>query len=332
VTYDPIPASASSFLTAPGQYADLIAFKLRQDPGLPVLAIASSPPATGAEVVMIGKGRNRGAWNGVDGWLSGAGSAMRWGTNRVAGANQNVTLLSWTSRVFWTDFTETPPPQVTPHEAQAAVGDSGGAAFVWNGDAWDLGGVLFAVGSQTEGSARFGDQTLAVDLSLYRSAILAVTTRPACSDALDDDADGLVDFPNDPGCASADDLDERSPLLACDDGADSDLDGKADYLALGGGDPGCASPASTRENPRCQDGLDNDNAPGIDFDGGASLDLDQNGFIDAQFNAATPAVAQPDPFCTSASKERESPRSCGLGFEIAFLAPWLARLARNRRA
>src|SRR5690606_14278812 len=43
-----------------------------------------------------------------------------------------------------------------------------------------------------------------------------------CSNGLDDDGDGLADFPNDPGCASLDDLSERSPLLPCDDGVDND--------------------------------------------------------------------------------------------------------------
>jgi len=53
-----------------------------------------------------------------------------------------------------------------------------------------------------------------------------------CSDGLDDDGDGLVDFPDDPGCFDA----------------DSDL-----------------------EDPHCQDGIDNDGQLGTDFDGGASV-------------------------------------------------------------
>jgi len=54
---------------------------------------------------------------------------------------------------------------------------------------------------------------------------------PACANGIDDDGDGLVDFPADPGCQSFD---------------------------------------STRENPQCQDGIDNDGDGGIDFDGGKS--------------------------------------------------------------
>ncbi len=48
---------------------------------------------------------------------------------------------------------------------------------------------------------------------------------PACSDGVDNDADGLVDYPNDPGCASP--LSEWEVPL-CDDGFDNDLDGEID--------------------------------------------------------------------------------------------------------
>ena len=231
VPYDAIPGTTSSFETAPGQLADLIVFKLREDPGLPALAIASAPPPIGAAVVMIGNGRNRGAattWNGIDGWLWGAGYAMRWGTNLVGSAPANVTIGSTVTRAFWTEFTQSPPPQVTAHEAQAAVGDSGGGLFVKNGGTWQLGGVLFAIApfeGQPASSAFYGNLTYAVDLSFYRSAILAVTTRPACNDGIDDDGDGLVDFPADPGCASLLDATETS-----DGPLDSDGDGVADSL------------------------------------------------------------------------------------------------------
>jgi len=148
VLYDAIPGTTSSFETAPGQLADLIVFKLREDPGLPALAIGSAPPPIGAAVVMIGNGLNRGAatsWNGIDGWFWGAGAALRWGTNLVGSAPGDVTLGSKVSRAFWTEFTQAPPSQVTAHEAQAATGDSGGGLFVKTGGSWKLRGVLFAI-------------------------------------------------------------------------------------------------------------------------------------------------------------------------------------------
>jgi hypothetical protein len=56
---------------------------------------------------------------------------------------------------------------------------------------------------------------------------LAIIPGPAtaCIDGLDNDGDGFTDYPDDPGCADADDLSERSPLLICDDGSDNDGDG-----------------------------------------------------------------------------------------------------------
>lgn len=73
---------------------------------------------------------------------------------------------------------------------------------------------------------------------------------PACSNGIDDDCDGLVDFAGgDPGCASASDDDERGAGLVCDDGIDNDNDGLIDYVApeCGGGDPGCESPFDSTE-------------------------------------------------------------------------------------
>ena len=92
---------------------------------------------------------------------------------------------------------------------------------------------------------------------------------------MDQDGDGLTDFPADPGCASASDPDERSPTLACDDGLDDDGDGYVDAGMPAGSawdpDPGCRSSTWPFEDPQCQDGRDNDNQPGIDFDSDVSI-------------------------------------------------------------
>ncbi|HLE97654.1 MAG TPA: S8 family serine peptidase [Candidatus Thermoplasmatota archaeon] len=68
----------------------------------------------------------------------------------------------------------------------------------------------------------------------------------ACADGADNDGDGLVDYPADPGCSSASDTDEFNappPPAACADGADNDGDGLVDYPA----DPGCSSATDTDE-------------------------------------------------------------------------------------
>ena len=152
-----------------------------------------------------------------------------------------------------------------------------------------------------------------------------------CQNGVDDDGDGLADFPGDPGCTSAADFLETEATLICDDGADNDGDRLADYPT----DPGCKNPSSVRENPQCQDGRNNDNQAGIDFDGGASLDLDpQDGFIDVEFNASMPAVTTPDSQCNAAWKNLEAAPSgsrCGLGFELALVLPLVLSLWQRRR-
>lgn len=53
----------------------------------------------------------------------------------------------------------------------------------------------------------------------------------------------------------------------CNDGVDNDGDGFIDYPD----DPGCRDPSWATEAPKCQDGVDNDGKIGTDFDGGESV-------------------------------------------------------------
>jgi hypothetical protein len=152
---------------------------------------------------------------------------------------------------------------------------------------------------------------------------------PACSNGIDDDGDGLEDLA-DPGCASASDLDERSPTLPCDNGADDDGDGRKDFdprthadvpnFTAGRGDPGCKDPSAPRENPKCQNGINDDNQKGTDFDGGVSVLGAGNG---------NPQGA--DPECVNKPwKSEEKSSGCGLGFEVALvLFPIYARWRRR---
>ena len=71
----------------------------------------------------------------------------------------------------------------------------------------------------------------------------------ACDNGADDDGDGAVDYPADPGCESPADDDEEDPqALACGDGADNDGDGRIDHPD----DPGCASPRDPSEASACE--------------------------------------------------------------------------------
>lgn len=72
---------------------------------------------------------------------------------------------------------------------------------------------------------------------------------PQCTDGIDNDGDGAIDFPADSGCTSATDNTEApnptpppSEPLQCNDGVDNDADGKVDLL-----DPGCLSSTDNNE-------------------------------------------------------------------------------------
>ena len=102
-----------------------------------------------------------------------------------------------------------------------------------------------------------------------------------CLNQIDDDGDGLVDFPHDPGCQSARDEDEGlfgqrwgqgvpvNPLAtpACADEIDNDGDGFIDYPE----DAGCHGRGDLDESPTegpptaCEDDRDNDGNGAIDY-------------------------------------------------------------------
>ncbi len=94
----------------------------------------------------------------------------------------------------------------------------------------------------------------ATTLESVLSDICTVRSVRACSDGLDNDGDGLTDFPEDPGCSSAGDNDETD--VECSDGVDNDGDGDVDWPE----DLECSGPDGTTEGgpPQCNDGLDND--------------------------------------------------------------------------
>jgi large repetitive protein len=83
-----------------------------------------------------------------------------------------------------------------------------------------------------------------------------VCSKHVCNDGVDDDGDGKLDYPTDPGCTSPDDDDESDPCPGagcpeCADGIDNDGDGKIDYPA----DPTCTSASSASESCVSTDGV-----------------------------------------------------------------------------
>ncbi|MFM1996231.1 MAG: hypothetical protein RLZZ111_618 [Planctomycetota bacterium] len=188
----------------PGKSAatDLYMYRLASPPpGLPAVTIATTAAVPGDAVTMIGVGRDRGAftewsvntgttpwaWTEVSsggdaaGYQTLSGRSMRWGTNSVLASGlwlddgfADVNMLS-------TDFTFSGTPST---EAQAAYGDSGGAVFRKTGSAWELSGLMLAVGGfsgqpDPGTHALYGNVTYAADLSFYRSQIVSIVPEPS---------------------------------------------------------------------------------------------------------------------------------------------------------
>ncbi len=120
-----------------------------------------------------------------------------------------------------------------------------------------------------------------------KAVAVAAAATPQCSDGVDNDGDGKIDFPADPGCSSATDDSEAGGGPQCSDGIDNDGDGKIDFPA----DKGCTSASDTSEagdgtdsrgaaesgDSQCDDGKDNDGDgvidaadPGCHTDGNAN--------------------------------------------------------------
>jgi len=127
---------------------------------------------------------------------------------------------------------------------------------------------------------------------------------PQCSDGVDNDGDGLVDYPDDLGCSDAnDDTEDSTPQPQCDDGRDNDGDGKTDYPA----DPGCFASLADSEEDDCPSGPSCPQcANGIDDDGNGKTDYpDDSGCMSA----------------SDAFEFTENPVACGANLMIKNLPP-----------
>ncbi|MBW2360796.1 MAG: hypothetical protein JRG84_07835 [Deltaproteobacteria bacterium] len=213
VSYPYVPDSKIRIDDGMGNLADLIVFQIDPAPAWALLPINGEPDISGEPVIMIGRGKGRGASqtachptkNGYL-WLL-TSQTMRWGENLVD-AYENVDDTDAFSTLF--------DQSGLTHEAQAALGDSGGGVFVKNGGQWELAGVMFATLEpgcvQPPDSAFHGNLTYASDLAAYREQIISIV-RPECADEIDNDGDLLVDYPDDPDCTDEFDDQEKGPLV-----------------------------------------------------------------------------------------------------------------------
>jgi len=231
--------------TAPAVQADLQLFQLRQSPDLPPLRLATSAPRTETQVVMIGSGLDRSpsltGWSRIwtivplgdashAGYQPAPGKAIRWGTNRIAATDLLTRMGKRVSRCFATLFDGGLP---TPHEAQAASGDSGGPVFAKNGDGeWELVGILSTISqhqTQPRNLTVYGNATYAVDIHAYREQIEEIL-----ASSPDQDRDGILD------------IDDNCTRVKNPDQADADGDGTGDVCEEPEGEEGTAPKAGQK--------------------------------------------------------------------------------------
>jgi hypothetical protein len=177
--------------------ADLIAYRILGNPdfpALPPLEISEQTPAKGAFAILAGAGREKsdenrslaGALRRI--WRGLADARPRWGTNTIAGASERVTIGDRVTDAIITEYSLVDDLFATPYEAQAVTGDSGGALFVAEGDAFVLAGVLFAASSGDPYGSE-PSRTFAVDLARYREQILAAIEAEATDRRLERSSD-----------------------------------------------------------------------------------------------------------------------------------------------
>jgi hypothetical protein len=187
VTYEALPGSKVRMRNRGARVSpDLAMFRLREVPSLPSLPIRHTPPEVGDLVFLAGHGYGRDTpveFQGAPGWAWSDEAALRWGTNTVKAVGLMITVGSGNATAtFETNFSG---KGATEHEAQVALGDSGGGAFIERGDTWELAGVLFAASlypGQAKRTSIRGNLTYIADLSIYRDQILAIM---ACDDDLE---------------------------------------------------------------------------------------------------------------------------------------------------
>lgn len=183
--YPHVPGSDQRLANPDASAADLLVFRIYPFPSAPLVPIVAMPPVLGTEVVLIGQGRNRGSatsWdpNGppppgpIGGYAWAPGRTLRWGRNHVEDYPPDPVLGTWS---FATVFDE----GVSEDEAQAVPGDSGGAAFTFDGSQWELVGVVYAIelyADQPAETSLYGQSTYVADLSVYRDEIEQIIALP----------------------------------------------------------------------------------------------------------------------------------------------------------
>jgi hypothetical protein len=181
-----VPGTAVQLTNQDGTYADLLMFSIYPRPDLPDLDIVAARPAYLTLLLVVGNGLDRGGvlwWdpNGpsapgmTEGFAWTGGAHLRWGLNQVEVYPQGRVFNTQAFGSFF-DAGKLMP------EAQAVVGDSGGAAFSLSllGQ-WQLSGVIIGIvqySGQPANTSFFGQRTYYADLSYYRPQLANAVALP----------------------------------------------------------------------------------------------------------------------------------------------------------
>ncbi len=242
------------------------------------------------------------AWSSTIGWVSmncttgGSCGTSNYGVS--VDGNGLMSGYAWSSNAGWVSFNNSDLTGCPTAPCEARFDKTTGFATGWAralagaGADYETGGwggwlhlagtghQVKAVGCSWEGYAWGGgstEETATVGWLSFKgtnygvagSGVACRETPAQCNDGLDNDLDGLADYPSDPGCTTtADDSETTSAVAQCADGLDNDGDSKIDYSGANT-DPGCTSASDDSETDpplaACQDSLDNDTDGLVDY-------------------------------------------------------------------
>ena len=190
--------------------ADIVLFRLATSPSLTAPTLSGAPATPAEQIMMVGNGRlqentlttwhvTTGPGANDDVWTEGgtpttnsgykttAIQQVSWGTNAVTNGPVAVNTGTFDTVSFYTTFDQTGG---LAQEGQVVNGDSGGAAFFFNGTTWVLAGMTHAASSLENqptvsgipsSTAIYGDQSFFADLSFYAPQINAIIAVPEAS-------------------------------------------------------------------------------------------------------------------------------------------------------
>ncbi len=126
-----------------------------------------------------------------------------------------------------------------PNELLSAVQDNNMLLLTVHPEAYENDGITGLTTEQRIENYKW----LANAINNVAGTNFSVPAYLACHDGVDNDADNLTDYPNDPGCSSVYDNDEYNGVMQCSDSLDNDADNLTDYP----NDPGCSSASDNDE-------------------------------------------------------------------------------------